>query len=435
MATAAVAQYLEHYAEPIADWFKAEFLPQLQRTYQFVLVIPAFAEPLDCLENVLPADLQQTLVIVIVNSGVDSDPGAIVQTQAFLRQFHDTQAVVYRLPLSKESDCLIVDCTSEGRQLPPKQGVGLARKIGGDIALVCIQKGIVKCPWIHCTDADVKLPLNYFDLEPPLSEVAVAIYPFEHHPLHENILSYEISLRYHVLQLARSGSPYAFQTIGSLLKINPLHYAMVRGFPKLKAAEDFYMLNKLAKVGQVVRLKEPVIRLSSRISQRVPFGTGAAMTRFAKQPCFDLYHPQIFQHLQTWLAIIPTLWRDRDAIQRVGIDNGWSYSPLILDALSVLGLRNILPHAYQQCSNSDYFQRYLWIWFDAFRTLKFIHHLRDNGFPNLLIVEAIESLAGIPQLIQHNGVSFSSLQQINSKLVALEDALPKLIFPIITLSR
>jgi hypothetical protein len=427
MTTTAIAQYLEHYAEPIADWFKAEFLPQLHKTYQFVLVIPAFAEPLDCLENVLPADLQQTLVIVVVNSAVDSDPDAIAQTQAFLKQFHDTEAVFYRLPRPQESDCLIVDCTRNGRQLPAKQGVGLARKIGGDLALACIQQGIVKCPWIYCTDADIKLPLNYFDAAPPLPEVAVAIYPFEHHPRHENILSYEISLRYYVLQLAQAGSPYAFQTIGSLLKINPFHYAMVRGFPKRKAAEDFYMLNKLAKVGQVVRLKKPVVRLSSRMSQRVPFGTGAAMIRFAKQPCFDLYHPEIFQHLKTWLEIIPTLWRDRDAIQRLGIDNGWTHSPLILDALSVLGLKNILPHAYQQCSNLDYFQRYLWTWFDAFRTLKFVHYLRDNGFSNVTIVEAIRSLAGIPQLIQHDRVSFSSLQQINTKLIVLEDALPKLI--------
>jgi hypothetical protein len=427
MTTAAITQYLEHYAEPIADWFQSEFLPQLHKTYQFVLVIPAFAEPLDCLENVLPADLQRTLVIVVVNSAVDSDPGAIVQTQAFLKQFHDTKAVFYRLPRPQESDCLIVDCTSEGRQFPPKQGVGLARKIGGDLALICIQQGIVKCPWIHCTDADVKLPLNYFDADPPLPEVAVAIYPFEHHPLHENILSYEISLRYYVLQLNQAGSPYAFQTIGSLLKINPLHYAMVRGFPKRKAAEDFYMLNKLAKVGQVIRLKEPVVRLSSRMSQRVPFGTGAAMTRFAKQPCFDLYHPHIFQYLKTWLEVIPTLWRDRDSIQQKGIDHGWSHSPLILDALSVLGLRNILPHAYQQCSNSDYFHRYLWTWFDAFRTLKFIHYLRDHGLPNVTIVEAIASLTEIPQLIQHDRSSFSSLQQINAKLIVLEDVLPRLI--------
>jgi hypothetical protein len=423
MATAAIAQYLEHYAEPIAGRFQVEFLQQLNRVYQFVLVIPAFAEPLDCLENVLPADLQQTLVIVVVNSAVDSDPGAIVQTQAFLGQFHKTSAPISYLTLQQDSDCLIVDCTSDGHQLPVKQGVGLARKIGGDLALACIQQGIVKCPWIHCTDADVKLPLNYFDADPPLSEVAVAIYPFEHHPLHENILSYEISLRYYVLQLNQAGSPYAFQTIGSLLKINPLHYAMVRGFPKRKAAEDFYMLNKLAKVGQVVRLKEPVIRLSSRMSQRVPFGTGAAMTRFAKQPCFDLYHPQIFQHLKTWLEIIPTLWRDRNLIQQKGIDHGWSHNLLILDALSVLGLRDILPHAYQQCRNLDYFQRYLWTWFDAFRTLKFIHYLRDNGFPNVPIVEAIVTLKGISELTQENILLFSHLKRINTELVVLESAI------------
>lgn len=423
MASATIAQYLEHYAEPIAGWFQSEFLSQLHKTYQFVLVIPAFAESLDCLEQVLPADLRQTLVIVVVNSAVDSDPSAIAQTRAFLKQFHNTQVPIYGLPLQQESDCLIVDCTSNGRQLPPKQGVGLARKIGGDLALVCIQQGIVQYSWIHCTDADVKLPLNYFDTEPLSPKVAVAIYPFEHSPLHENILAYEISLRYYVLQLAQAGSPYTFQTIGSLLKINAEHYAMVRGFPKRKAAEDFYMLNKLAKVGQVVRLKEPVIQLSSRKSQRVPFGTGAAMTRFAQQPRFELYHPEIFHHLKIWLDTIPTLWRDRGCIEAEGIEPWWSHRSTVLDALLNLGLKQILPHAYQQCSNIDYFQKYLWVWFDAFRTLKFIHYLRDHGFPNLPITEAITTLQGIPHSTHDDGLCFSQLKQINLRLVVLEDAI------------
>jgi hypothetical protein len=420
MATAAIAQYLEHYAEPIAGWFQSEFLPHLHRTYQFVLVIPAFAEPLHCLEKVLPADLQQTLVIVVVNSAVDSDPDAIAQTQAFLAQFHGTSAPISCWPLQRESDCLMVDCTSDGRQLPPKQGVGLARKIGGDLALVCIQQGIVRSPWIHYTDADVKLPLHYFDPNPPSSEIAVAIYPFEHFPLHENILSYEISLRYYVLQLAQAGSSYSFQTIGSLLKINAHHYAIVRGFPKRKAAEDFYMLNKLAKVGQVLRLKGPIVQLSSRISRRVPFGTGAAMNRFTKQPCFDLYHPQIFQHLKTWLEMIPILWRDRACIETQEIAVWWPENPLILDALLTLGLEKVLPQAYQHGQDLEHFQRYLWVWFDAFRTLKFAHYLRDHGFPNVNIQDAIEPIAGMQKLLSQDGSLFLQLARINEEFTTLE---------------
>ena len=422
-----IRQYLERYAEPIVSWFQTEFLPHLHRTYQFVLVIPAFDEPLNCLEQVLPADLHQTLVIVVANSAVDSDPAAVAHTQAFLRQYtsqQDTNSLspITRLSLPQKSDGLIVDCTTDGRQLPAKQGVGLARKIGSDLALACIHQGIVQCPWIHCTDADVTLPQNYFDASPPPPNVAVAIYPFEHAPRHDAILFYEISLRYYVVQLAQAGSPYAFQTIGSLLKINAHYYAVVRGFPKRKAAEDFYMLNKLAKTGHVLRLEDPVIQLASRVSKRVPFGTGAAMERLATYPQFDLYDPQIFQHLGMWLETIPTLWCDRPPVQ--DLYQWWSESPLTLETLLTLGLEKVLPHAYQQCRDVEHFQRYLWGWFDAFKTLKFIHTLRDHAFPNLPISEAIAMIDLIPEVMLDSPLSTAHLAKINTALTTLETQLP-----------
>lgn len=422
-----IRQYLDRYAEPIVSWFQTEFLPHVHRTYQFVLVVPAFDEPLKCLEQVLPSDLQQTLVIVVANSAEDSDPVAVARTQAFLKHYsidQDAQALspISRLSLPQESDGLIVDCTTDGRQLPAKQGVGLARKIGGDLALACIQQGLVQCPWIHCTDADVRLPLNYFDANPPSPDVAVAIYPFEHAPRHDAILFYEISLRYYVVQLAQAASPYAFQTIGSLLKINAHHYAVVRGFPKRKAAEDFYMLNKLAKTGHVLRLKEPAVQLASRISKRVPFGTGAAMERFAMYPQFELYHPQVFQHLGTWLKVIPALWGDRPSVE--DLHQWWSESPLILETLLALGLEKVLPHAYHQCRDVEHFQRYLWGWFDAFKTLKFIHTLRDQAFPNLPILQAIAMMGLMPEVMLDSPLSTATLTNINTALTMIETQMP-----------
>ena len=131
MGTSTIARYLECYSEPIVAWFERAFLERFNRTYQFVLVIPVFAEPLDCLETVLPANLDRTLAIVVVNSAVNSDPSAIARSQAFLARFHHSRQPVSLFNLFRDSDCLIVDFTSAGRQFPAKQGVGLARKIGG----------------------------------------------------------------------------------------------------------------------------------------------------------------------------------------------------------------------------------------------------------------------------------------------------------------
>jgi hypothetical protein len=38
--------------------------------------------------------------------------------------------------------------------LPHKEGVGLARKIGCDIALSLYERGTLKSRWLHTTDAD-----------------------------------------------------------------------------------------------------------------------------------------------------------------------------------------------------------------------------------------------------------------------------------------
>ena len=67
---------------------------------------------------------------------------------------------------------------------------------------------------------------------------------------------YEYSLRYYVAGLTYAQSPYAFHTIGSTMAVNAEHYASVRGFPRREAGEDFYLLNKLAKVGSVHTLEE-----------------------------------------------------------------------------------------------------------------------------------------------------------------------------------
>ena len=132
---------------------------------------------------------------------------------------------------------------------------------------------------------------------------------------------YEYSLRYYVAGLSYAGSPYAFHTIGSTLAVNAVHYARVRGFPRRQAGEDFYLLNKLAKVGSVRQLSaetdcEP-IDIAARRSDRVPFGTGAAVGKLMEleNPAteFLLYHPAVFGLLRGWLGSLPAFWQERSS--------------------------------------------------------------------------------------------------------------------------
>ena len=95
---------------------------------------------------------------------------------------------------------------------------------------------------------------------------------------------YEISLRYYVLGLAAARSSYAYQSIGSTLCVDAPAYLSVRGFPKRAVGEDFYLLDKLAKVGPLRRISaEP--RAASARGRRIacPSAPGAERRRSPKR--------------------------------------------------------------------------------------------------------------------------------------------------------
>ena len=71
------------------------------------------------------------------------------------------------------------------------------------------------------------------------------------------------------------------QHFNEMRHINAEHYAQSAGFPKLAAGEDFYLLNKLAKIGKIIPLKiiNQPIYIQARISNRTPFGTGPALDK------------------------------------------------------------------------------------------------------------------------------------------------------------
>lgn len=196
----------------------------------------------------------------------------------------------------------------------PKQGVGLARKIGCDITIRLSTAGLIRNPWIRTTDGDANLPENYFCDFSGLKGSAIH-FSFTHDTstfeAKEALTLYEIFLRYYFLGLAWSGSPFAYPSIGSCLAIHKDAYVAVRGFPDRTAGEDFHLLNKLKKQGKVHYLADPIISLTGRFSERVPFGTGRA-TRdihhlIQKEIPYSLYHPKSFEILRNLLTATKTI--------------------------------------------------------------------------------------------------------------------------------
>ena len=244
--------------------------------------------------------------------------------------------------------------------LSSKQGVGLARKILCDIACYYWSKNCIKDNWLYCTDADVRLPMDYF--EQIDEKGSAAVFQFKHQAqagLEKAMQVYEDSLHYYVNALRWAGSPYAYHTIGSCLVIDFQSYVAVRGFPKRSGGEDFYCLNKLAKVGKVISLKGRPIIIDGRLSTRVPFGTGPALQKVLDNN-FRSYHARSFVLLKRWLTAL----HENKIESLPEIFKFYVQEKNVLEPIQKI----------RENHGADSINKALNDWFDAFKTLKFINY-------------------------------------------------------------
>jgi len=440
-----VEKYLRNYAEP-----ETRGLDGLtdQSVWENVMVIPACNEGSGLLRRPPPCG-GRSLVILVINEmenassqvSVTNAALAAVVKKRFTRQWQSSGLSLWQDP-DAERDLLLVDRFSEGRKLPTKGGVGFARKIGVDLAVRLIHDQRINTGWIHCTDADVKLPETYFSrsnrLQDAGAKYSALVYPFSHRDIGESPASndvmmatglYELSLRYYVAGMKYVHSPYAFHTIGSTMAVSATHYAKVRGFPKREAGEDFYLLNKLAKVGRVLELEsgsdDDIIEIESRRSDRVPFGTGAAVNKITAFGDlvgeFLFYDPTVFELLGVWLRSLSAIWDSGSPELTTAnfADNQCTnrHRQALLAGLNALKTQHALEHAFRQSKTLDQFNRQMHTWFDAFRTLKLIHFLRDCCLPSVSYAQLEANpvfevlLTNDPDLLAYQKKIGNSLQQ------------------------
>ncbi len=290
--------------------------------------------------------------------------------------------------------------------------MGLARKIGGDLAAALWTRGQLTCPLIASSDADVSLPADYFQqLTAPVAErtpSAAWLWPYQHRPggdpaIDTATVLYEISLRYYVLGLAAAGSCYAYQSVGSTLCVDAAAYSSVRGVPKREAAEDFHLLDKLAKVGPLRRPLVTPLEIRARASERVPFGTGRRSREIAAELArggqFVLYSPRIFQALAAVLRGLDDFARTAEvgALERAVAFGVPEIAQPVQQVLTGLGAFSALGSAAGQAPTGAVLRRRIHTWFDSLRTLRFVHGLRDRCLPSLPWRTALASAPFVTQ--------------------------------------
>ncbi len=368
-----------------------ECLPN--RDLKTIITIPCFNEPtvLKTLESLVAckSTLGSVEVIVVVNSGITTSEDII----SFNRETYNAIlefAAKNNCPKLKFFPLLF-------ENLPRKKaGVGLARKIAMDEAvrrfsIVENSRGV-----IVGFDADsICEPSYLFEIERFFDANTRAngcTIRFEH-PLemngiaddsHKAIILYELYLRYYASLMRVSGFPHCQYTVGSSFAVCANIYAQQGGMNTRKAGEDFYFLHKVFPIGGFEPLNTTCVIPASRPSDRVPFGTGAALRKMlATEINYMVYNPRAFFHIRKFIRQIPRLYENQNP-EEIFSD----ISPYLFDYLMINGLQNAIDDAKKNSSNKKNFIRRFFVWFDAFRYFKFLNDSHIDYYKKIPVEKA-----------------------------------------------
>ncbi|MDP4186579.1 MAG: glycosyltransferase family 2 protein [Bacteroidota bacterium] len=382
------------------EYFKSDITGNPQEDLNLIVVIPCFYEPrlirtLESLWNATrPACTLE--VIVVVNSPQNASLEIISQNETTLReaaifiQQHNSPSFLFHI-LYKPN-------------LPARQaGVGMARKIGMDEAInrfnmINNENGIVVS-----LDADSTCEVNYFnEIENFYRKYPKAngcnIY-FEHplegliHPVevYANIVQYELHLRYLRQAFRFIGSPYAFHTVGSCFTVKALAYVKQGGMNTRQAGEDFYFLQKIMALGKFYELNSTTVYPSPRVSDRVPFGTGAAIKKLVETSDNTLltYNFLAFKDLKNFLDRHREFFRVDEAKYR-GILG--QLPPPVRQFLSDQHFEQAVVEINSNCASLPSFKKKFFQWFNAFRTIKYLNTVHQADYAKVPVLTASNAL-------------------------------------------
>ena len=414
-----VVSYLKKYS--LTKW---HIELAVNKKFNNVIVVPAIKEYnnirqlLISLCGINQKYFDESLVVFVVNNTGSAKEEVKIdnqQTLKFLRSVitNDNNDELVKKIKAVGLNVGLIDAVTGDLELPEKDGgVGLARKIGMDLALLVFDYSNIDRKILCCLDADCTVSENYITsiVESFNKEKISAAYVRYEHLLPANhtdklaIICYEIFIRYYVLGLKYAGSPFAFPTIGSTMICDYESYIKVGGMNKKKAAEDFYFMEKLAKIVSIKKIESAVVYPSSRGSWRVPFGTGQRVNRYLAggHNEYILYTPKTFELLKQWNNIFfsEEILNSDDYLNKAKIIDSNLFDFLILNSF-----QESWDKILESSKTEQQIQKQKVSWFDGFRTLKLIHFFRDNGYPLINMFDAVK------ELLYHFGIQLPQVDK------------------------
>lgn len=304
----------------------------------------------------------------------------------------------------------VLDCTEGENEFKESEGVGTARRIGMDYALLSGAKVIA------CMDADTLVSSSYgkalydFFLQGEAhcrhgkNPLAGAVTGFTHQAaenceLQKAIETYEFFIKEHSRRLFKTGTPFYPYALGPSIVSSAWGYAASGGMNRRISGEDFYFLQSLIKIqvqstaaGEYgAGLKKPftfpvldcTVFPQARLSERTLFGTGqklAALTQKTEErkqsesvECASLLYPdEVYAEITQTIALFYEM-------QNNPLDFLSKCAERVPDVYDFF-IRERFPKVWgkiseQHCKSSCRFEAAFHTWFDGLKILRLIHHL------------------------------------------------------------
>jgi hypothetical protein len=280
-------------------------------------------------------------------------------------------------------------------------GAGMARKIGMDEAIRRFAALNHPNGIIVSLDADCLVSANYLsEIERAFKDKScfAATINFRHRfeeivdvRQQNGIRLYEDYLHYYKNALDYAGFPNSIYTIGSAFAVRANAYVKQGGMNRRQAGEDFYFLHKLTQLGRLTEIQDAYVFPSGRVSDRVPFGTGAAMTKWMND-AGDLtltYNFAAFSDLKQFFARVDSFYTlSSEKIETVISDLPTS----IQEYLSGISFQAKLDEINRNSATAETFYKRFFQFFDGLMILRFLNQVHERNYKFQKLAEAIAQL-------------------------------------------
>jgi glycosyltransferase involved in cell wall biosynthesis len=372
-----------------------------EKSLKLCVIVPCYneAELLATLESLYSCTptKSKTEVIVVLNSSEDSQEYILANNKKTFSDFNSWKESHSRNWL----DFHVIEIENVPRK---HAGVGRARKIGMDEAVRRFKDADSEDGIIISLDADCIVEKNYLlEIEKCFQEnhnhnfftISFA------HPtsgadispdLMEGITYYELYMRYYRHALLYCGFPHAIYSLGSCFTVKASAYAKQGGMNSRKAGEDFYFLQKMISLGGTYgEIKSTRVFPGTRISNRVPFGTGPALKKWTEGE-FDIeytYNLKAFEELRFLFSNIKELFTGSiPELKKFSENLPPALHEFIKENNTIAGIIDIR----NNCSGIDIFEKRLFHFINAFWILKYLNFAHLHHFKKRKLVEESSTL-------------------------------------------